>query len=96
MKAWKELTQYSTAVAALTSGIALAFLQYFDAGDLTSGVLGYVAQVLVYAGSIFGVNIYWNGKNKESMAMMDARYNALKREIEDDRNNTNVVSKSSK
>ena len=96
MKAWKELTQYSTAVAALASGIALAFLQYFDAGDLTSGVLGYVAQVLVYAGSIFGVNIYWNGKNKESMAMMDARYNALKREIEDDRNNTNVVSKSSK
>ena len=96
MKAWKELTQYSTAVAALTSGIALAFLQYFDAGDLTSGVLGYVAQVLVYAGSIFGVNIYWNGKNKESMAMMDARYNALKREIEDDRNNTNVVGKSSK
>lgn len=96
MKAWKELTQYSTAVAALTSGIALAFLQYFDSGDLTSGVLGYVAQVLVYAGSIFGVNIYWNGKNKESMAMMDARYNALKREIEDDRNNTNVVSKSSK
>ena len=96
MKAWKELTQYSTAVAALTSGIALAFLQYFDAGDLTSGVLGYVAQVLVYAGSIFGVNIYWNGKNKESMAMMDARYNALKREIEDDRNITNMVSRSSK
>ena len=96
MKAWKEFTQYSTAVAALTSGIALAFLQYFDSGDLTSGVLGYVAQVLVYAGSIFGVNIYWNGKNKESMAMMDARYNALKREIEDDRNNTNMVSKSSR
>ena len=95
MKAWKELTQYSTAVAALTSGIVLAFLQYFDSGDLTSGVLGYVAQVLVYAGSIFGVNIYWNGKNKESMAIMDARYNALKREIEDDRN-SNVVSKSSK
>lgn len=96
MKPWKELTQYSTAVAALASGIVLAFLQYFDAGDLTSGVLGYVAQVLVYAGSIFGVNIYWNGKNKESMAMMDARYNALKREMEDDRNNTNVVSSSSK
>ena len=96
MKIWKEITQYSTAVAALTSGIALAFLQHFDSGDLTSGVLGYVAQVLVYAGSIFGVNIYWNGKNKESMAMMDARYNALKREIEDDRNNTNMVSKSSK
>jgi hypothetical protein len=95
MKAWKELTQYSTAVAALTSGIVLAFLQYFDSGDLTSGVLGYVAQVLVYAGSIFGVNIYWNGKNKESMAMMDARYNALKREIEDDRS-INMVNKSSK
>ena len=96
MKAWKELTQYSTAVAALTSGIALAFLQYFDAGDLTSGVLGYVAQVLVYAAGIFGVTMYWNGKYRESTAMFDARYKELKREIENDRNDTNMVSRSSK
>lgn len=96
MNIWKDVTQYSTAVAALASGVALAFFQYFDAGDLSNGVLGYVAQVLVYAGSIFGVNIYWNGKNRESMAMMDAKYNALKREIEHDRNNTDVVSSSSK
>lgn len=96
MKTWKDITQYSTAVAALGSGIVLAFLQYFDAGDLSNGVLGYVAQVLVYAGSIFGVTTYWNGKNKENTALFDARYSALKREIENDRNITNVVSSSSK
>lgn len=96
MKIWKEITQYSTAVAALTSGIALAFLQYFDSGDLSNGVLGYVAQVLVYAGSIFGVTTYWNGKNKESAALFDARYSALKREIENDRNTTDMVGSSSR
>lgn len=96
MKQWKDITQYGTAVAALASGVTLAFLQFFDAGDLSNGVLGYVAQVLVYAGSIFGVNIYWNGKNKESMALMDAKYSTLKQEIEHVRNNTNVVSSSSK
>ena len=96
MKTWKDITQYSTAVAALGSGIVLAFLQYFDAGDLSNGVLGDVAQVLVYAGSIFGVTTYWNGKNKENTALFDARYSALKREIENDRNITNVVSSSSK
>lgn len=96
MKAWKDITQYSTAVAALASGITLAFLQYFDMGDLTNGVLGYVAQVLVYAAGIFGVTMYWNGKYRESTAMFDARYKELKREIENDRNDTNMVSRSSK
>lgn len=74
MEKWKDITQYSTAVAALLSGLGLAYLQYFDMGDLTNGVLGYVAQVLVYAAGVFGVTMYWNGKYKESTALMDARY----------------------
>ena len=99
MEKWKDITQYSTAVAALTSGIALAFLQYFNMGDLTNGVLGYVAQVLVYAAGIFGVTMYWNGKYREGAAMLNARFNSLKEELESAknvRNNTNVVSSSSK
>ena len=39
---WKDITQYTTAVASLASGIVLSFLQYFGQGDLSSGVLGYV------------------------------------------------------
>lgn len=96
MNNWKDITQYATAVAALTSGIALAFIQYFDAGDLTNGVLGYVAQVLVYAAGIFGVTMYWNGKYQEAVNNIDARYNKLEQEIRNGRNNTNAVSSSSK
>ena len=96
MKSWKDITQYSTAVGALTSGIVLAFLQYFDAGDLSNGVLGYVAQVLVYAAGIFGVTMYWNGKYKETTALFDARYNALERKIEDDVDATKMVRRPSK
>lgn len=92
MKAWKDITQYSTAVAALSSGIALAFFQYFDTGDLTNGVLGYVAQVLVYAAGIFGVTMYWNGKYRETTAAFDRRYNELREELKNDRHNTNMVS----
>lgn len=62
---WKDVTQYSTAVASLVSGIVLSFLQYFDQGDLSSGVLGYVGQTLIYAAAIFGATIYWNGKYLE-------------------------------
>ena len=62
---WKDITQYSTAVGSLVSGIVLSFLQYFDQGDLTSGVLGYVGQTLIYAAAIFGATIYWNGKYLE-------------------------------
>lgn len=78
---WKDLTQYGTAVAAFISGVTLAFIQYFDMGDLSNGVLGYVAQVLVYAASIFGVTMYWNGKYKETMSAINSRYNELEKEI---------------
>jgi len=96
MKTWKDVTQYSTAVCALTSGIVLAFLQYFDTGDLSNGVLGYVAQVLVYAAGIFGVTMYWNGKYKETTALFDARYNALEKKIEDDVDTAKMARRSSK
>lgn len=96
MEKWKDVIQYSTAVAAFVSGVTLAFLQYFDTQDLTNGVLGYVAQVLVYAASVFGVTMYWNGKYRESTNLLNARYSEIKREIENDKNNTNRVSSSSK
>ena len=83
---WKDITSYTTAVAALASGIVLTYLQYFDSGDVSSGVLGYVGQTLIYAASIFGVTMYWNGK-----------YNELKRTVvQKNGNNTNLVSSSSK
>jgi hypothetical protein len=43
----------------------LTYFQYFDSGDITNGMLGYVAQTLIYAASIFGVTMYWNGKYSE-------------------------------
>lgn len=95
MERWKDITQYATAVAAFASGVTLAFIQYFDTGDLTNGVLGYVAQVLVYAAGIFGVTMYWNGKYRETMNVMDARYSKLEKALYD-RNDANVVSSQSK
>ena len=95
MEKWKDITQYSTAVTAFLSGVTLAFIQYFETGDLTSGVLGYVAQVLVYAAGIFGVTMYWNGKYRETMNVLDARYDRLEKTL-NDRNNANLVSGSSK
>jgi len=63
----KDWIQYGTAVTMIASGIALAFLSFFvNGGDITDGVLWYVAQALVYAGSIFGVNIYIRTKYGEA------------------------------
>ena len=95
MEKWKDITQYSTAVAAFASGVALAFIQYFETSDLTNGVLGYVAQVLVYAAGIFGVTMYWNGKYRETMNVLDARYSRIEKALNDN-NGTNVVSGPSK
>lgn len=70
MNNWKEITQYSTAIVSIASGIVLSFLQFFDQGDLSTGVLTYVGQSLIYAGSIFGVAMYWNGKYSELKSMV--------------------------
>ena len=59
----KDWIQYSTAIAMILSGIILAFLSFFrNDGNISEGVLWYVAQALTYAGGIFGVSIYFKTK----------------------------------
>lgn len=59
----KEWIQYSTAIIMITSGIILAFLSFFlNKYDIADGVLWFIAQALVYAGSIFGVGMYFHTK----------------------------------
>ena len=77
MKSWKEITQYTTAVASLVSGIVLTYFQYFNSGDITNGMLGYVAQTLIYAASIFGVTMYWNGKYSDLRQMVRNNGNTI-------------------
>lgn len=59
----KDWIQYSTAIAMILSGITLAFMSFFkNNGDISEGVLWYIAQALTYAGGIFGVSIYFKTK----------------------------------
>lgn len=57
---FKEKTQYVSAIALIASGVILAFLcAIFNFWDITTGVLLYVAQAFVAAGSIYGVSMYF-------------------------------------
>lgn len=59
----KDWIQYGSAIGMIASGIVLAFLSFFrNDGDISEGVLWYVAQALTYAGGIFGVSIYFKTK----------------------------------
>ena len=53
-----KFTQYSCAVLLIVSSIALAFYQVMDIDDVASGVLMYIAQAFLLAGSIFGLDYY--------------------------------------
>lgn len=46
----------------IISGIALAFLSFFIKGDVTDGVLLYIAQALTFAGGVFGISLYFRTK----------------------------------
>lgn len=51
-------TRYACAVLLIISSIALAFYQVTDINDVASGVLMYIAQAFLLAGSIFGLEYY--------------------------------------
>lgn len=57
MEAGKR-TQYACAVLLIASSIALAFTQVLRIDEVTSGVLMYIAQAFLLAGSIFGLDYY--------------------------------------
>ena len=62
----KELIQYGTATFMVVSGVILSFISFFVNGDVTEGVLWYMAQALTFAGGVFGVSIYFKTKLGES------------------------------
>ena len=81
-KQTKESIQYGTATASLVSGIVLTFLSFFlNKYNISNGVLWYVSQTLVYAGSIFGVTTYINVKFGEIKSFLMSKENGYNNNI---------------
>lgn len=59
----KELFQYVSASVMLLSGVILTFICFFlNHYEINDSVEWYVSQVLIYAGSVFGISIVINSK----------------------------------
>lgn len=58
MKDGFKFTQYACAVLLILSSIALAFAMALQWADIANGVLLYIAQAFLLAGSIFGLDYY--------------------------------------
>ena len=63
----KDHLSIVSAIVMQLSGIALAFLSVLRSpeGEISDSVLWYVAQTLIYSGSIFGVSVYVQTKVAE-------------------------------
>ena len=53
-----KISQYACAVLLIVSSIALVTYQVVDIDDVATGLLYYVAQSFLLAGSIFGLDQY--------------------------------------
>lgn len=53
-----KFTQYAMAVLLVVSSIAIAVYQVVDIDTVAHGVLMYIAQAFLLAGSIFGLDYY--------------------------------------
>lgn len=58
MKLGASHVRYSMAVLLICSSIAIAIYQVIDIDDVAGGVLMYIAQAFLLAGSIFGLDYY--------------------------------------
>lgn len=58
VRTYFRTTRYACAVVLIVSSIALAFYQVSDIDDVANGVLMYIAQAFLLAGSIFGLEYY--------------------------------------
>lgn len=70
----------------IVSGVVLTFISFLVNGDVTDGVLWYMAQALTYAGGIFGVSIYFRTKLGSSITeikdIIDRKFNEIRKEEE--------------
>lgn len=55
---YPKITQYACAVLLVLSSITLASYQAIQRDDIASGLLVYIAQALLFAGSVFGLDYY--------------------------------------
>lgn len=70
----KERIQYISACVMLGSGILLTFLCFFlNHYKIEDSVLWYVAQSLVYAGSVFGITMYISTTRREITNFLNDR-----------------------
>ena len=53
-----KVTQYACAVLLIMSSITMAFAEVLRIDDVPNGVLMYIAQAFLLAGSIFGLDYY--------------------------------------
>lgn len=57
-KTYFRSVRYSCACLLIISSIMLAFYQVYDIDNIANGVLLYIAQAFLLAGSIFGLEYY--------------------------------------
>ena len=61
-----KISQYACAVLLIVSSIALVAYQVVEIDDVAGGLLYYVAQSFLLAGSIFGLDLYVRLINKNN------------------------------
>jgi hypothetical protein len=72
MVATKKI-QYSCAVALILTSIVMVAYQVIEINDVANGLLFYVGQAFLLAGSIFGLDYYVDKVRKESWGQEESR-----------------------
>lgn len=78
-----KATQYACAVLLIISSIALAYISALGRDDIPDGVLMYIAQAFLLAGSIFGLDYY---VHKVSQALIQKNHESEESKTDSPRN----------
>lgn len=89
----REWIQYGSAMFMVGTGALLAFISFLTVGTVVGGVLLYISEALIFAGGIYGINIYYRtqfGEFKSStMDTLKEDTNTLREDVNNLKDSTN-------
>lgn len=82
----KDWIQYGSAIAMLTSAIAIAFWSFWRLSEIHNTVIAYVGEAIAFAAAVFGLALYARNEIQREMRKWRDNGGRLEREEDDEVN----------
>ena len=77
----KDVIQYSSAVAMMSTGIILAVVSFIWLRLIHSSILAYMGEAVGFCSAVYGLTVYSRSKFRDAEQGLEERFEEFKQEI---------------